>query len=301
LLSRRHRASAQLADSHGACELGDHLVLVKKGTFVTLKPQGKLISIGGGAMRPESGEILATVVEEAKQRDGRLLLVTAATYSPALAYEEYANIFAALGLPELDHLDIRKRDDGYTDQNVQKCNEASVIFFTGGDQLRIASQMGDSPVFQSMFDTYMNGGAIAGTSAGAMAMARTMIIGVRSRDPVRKAELAMAPGLGLLENVVIDSHFAERWRLGRLMSAVALNPRNLGIGIDEATAIVVEEGERFRVLGAGGVYIVDGRGISYSSLGEDNTRGAIGIHDLKVHLLGHGDCFDLVARRPVFH
>ena len=109
----------------------------------------------------------------------------------------------------------------------------------------------------------------------------------------------MAPGLGLLDDVVIDSHFGQRGRMGRLIGAVMQNPRNLGIGIDEGTAIVVDRGQRFEVVGPGAVYVVDGTGITYSSLSEEHAEGIVTVHDVRLHVLGEGDCYDLEARRPV--
>jgi cyanophycinase len=103
----------------------------------------------------------------------------------------------------------------------------------------------------------------------------------------------------LIKGVVIDSHFAERGRIGRLLGAVVQNPRNLGVGIDEDTAIVVEGEDHFRVIGSGAVYVVDGADISYSSLSEKSPEGVVSIHDVKLHVLGDGDSFDLASRRPI--
>ncbi len=108
----------------------------------------------------------------------------------------------------------------------------------------------------------------------------------------------MAPGLGFLPGVVIDSHFAERGRIGRLLGAVVQNPRNLGVGIDENTAIVVEGQQRFRTIGSGAVYVIDGTRISYSGLSERHPEGVVSIHDATLHILGEGDVFDLRERRP---
>lgn len=111
--------------------------------------------------------------------------------------------------------------------------------------------------------------------------------------------LAMAPGLGLISGVVIDSHFAERGRIGRLLGAVAQNPKNLGLGIDEDTAIVVSQGEHFEVIGSGAVTVADGADVSYSSLSEANPEGIVSIFDIKLHILGREDRFDLSQRRRV--
>ncbi|HEX2172897.1 MAG TPA: cyanophycinase, partial [Dehalococcoidia bacterium] len=182
---------------------------------------------------------------------------------------------------------------------VEKIRQASTLFFTGGDQMRITSQMGDSPVFRCMQERYDQGVLIAGTSAGAAAMSETMLIAGPGDRSHKISALGMAPGLGLIGGVVIDSHFAERGRFGRLLGAVAQNPKNLGLGIDEDTAVVVDPGHTFHVLGSGGVYVVDGTGISFSSLSEEQSEGILSIYDVRLHVLGENDCFDLASRRPV--
>jgi len=108
----------------------------------------------------------------------------------------------------------------------------------------------------------------------------------------------MSPGLGLVRNVIIDQHFAERGRFGRLLGAVAHNPRVLGVGIDEDTAAVVE-GDCFKVIGSGAVYVVDGTDVSYCNVAEARSDRALSMHDVRVHVLSDGDSFDLQARRPV--
>ncbi len=159
--------------------------------------------------------------------------------------------------------------------------------------------MGDSQLYQCMKHRYEEGATIIGTSAGAAAMPFTMIVGGPSDEGNRISTLSMAPGLGLLDYVVIDSHFGQRGRMGRLIGAVMQNPRNLGLGIDEATAIVVERAEHFDVIGPGAVYVVDGSGITYSSLSEEHAEGVVTVHDVRLHVLGDGDCYDLGARRPI--
>src|SRR4051812_20145517 len=126
-----------------------------------------------------------------------------------------------------------------------------------------------------------------------------MLISGAGKESPRVASLGMAPGLGLLKGVVVDSHFAERGRLGRLLGAVAQNPHNLGLGIDENTAIVVEGEQRFRVIGSGAVYVIDGQRISYSSLSEEDQEGSMSICGMMLHVLGADDVYDLTARCPV--
>jgi len=174
------------------------------------------------------------------------------------------------------------------------------VFFTGGDQLKITSQIGDTLVYRRIQEIYEEGGVIAGTSAGASVMCETMIVRGEDSESHRIDDtLRMAPGLGLVKGVIIDQHFAERGRMGRLLGAVAQNPRVLGIGIDEGTAIVIEGDASFQVFGDGAVYVLDGTGVTHSNVAERSDPGqALSIHDIRLHVLSHGDAFDLKSRRP---
>jgi cyanophycinase len=262
------------------------------------KAKGHLIIIGGHEDKDGDRAILQEVCQKASGGKGRLVIVTVATQLPEESAHEYVKVFKELGVKEIEVLDIRQREEAYDDARVQKLVGAQVVFFTGGDQLRITSQIGDSPVYRCMKEIFAAGGTIAGTSAGAAALPETMLISGPSDESNEISALGMAPGLGLISNVVIDTHFAERGRMGRLIGAVTQNPRNLGLGIDEDTAIVVEGGERFRVIGSGAVYVVDGAGVSWSSLSEQNPEGILCVYDLKVHVLGNGAVYDLLDRHP---
>lgn len=260
------------------------------------KPKGKLIIIGGHENKTDDRQILETVAKQVI--GGPLVVITVATQSPQAMADEYLKVFHDLGLKHVEILDIRTREDAKNQTNVEICAKASVLFFTGGDQLRITSQVGDSPLYQCMMDNYCKGATIVGTSAGAAAMPETMLISGPSDESNRISALNMAPGLALIQGVVIDSHFAERGRMGRLLGAVAQNPRNLGIGIDEDTAIIVERAEGFTVIGSGAVYVVDGSTVTYSSLSEKNPENILSLYDTKLHVLGDGDCFEFTNRRP---
>ena len=260
------------------------------------KPKGKLIIIGGHENKTDDRQILETVAKQVI--GGPLVVITVATQSPQAMADEYLKVFHDLGLKHVEILDIRTREDAKNQTNVEICAKASVLFFTGGDQLRITSQVGDSPLYQCMMDNYCKGVTIVGTSAGAAAMPETMLISGPGDESNRISALNMAPGLALIQGVVIDSHFAERGRMGRLLGAVAQNPRNLGIGIDEDTAIVVERAEEFTVIGSGAVYVVDSSTVTYSSLSEKHPENILSLYDTKLHVLGDGDCFELLSRRP---
>jgi cyanophycinase len=268
---------------------------------MTKQPKGKLIIIGGheDKGKDEDREILEFVAEEVKRLKGSLVLMTVASYLPEELIKEYTEVFNELGIERVETIDVRVREDGYNQGNIDKIEKNSIIFFTGGDQLRITSQIGDSPTYQCLQERYEDGCTIVGTSAGAAAMPETMLISGDGDDSFEIDTLGMAPGLGLLPGVVIDSHFAERGRMGRLIGAVAQNPRNLGLGIDEDTAIIVHNEQRFEVIGSGAVYVVDGTEVGYSSLSEKHAHGILTIHNLKLHVLGKSQQFDLVNRKPI--
>jgi cyanophycinase len=258
-----------------------------------------LIIIGGHEAKEGETEILDLVAKHARRRKGNLLIFTIATQYPEKVAEDYTAVFRQLGVEQIDVLDIASRDEGKQKANIKKIDEAAVIFFTGGDQLRITSQLGDTPMYTHLFKAMHAGVPIVGTSAGAAVMPQTMIISGHSDETYRISALGMAPGLGLIDGVSIDSHFAQRGRMGRLIGVVTQNPANLGLGIDENTAIVVEDGKMFSVLGEGAVYVLDGSGVEYSSLSERSPEGVMSVYGLKLHVLARGDRFDLVNREPI--
>jgi len=264
------------------------------------QPRGTLIIIGGHEERTREGD-RAILAEVASRASGHKLLVvvTVASETHADWGEDYVRVFRELGVHNPRVLSLRSRQEAQDEQVVGQLAEAAVVFFTGGDQLRITSQLGDSPVYRCLHELYRRGATIAGTSAGAAAMSETMVVGGEGEASPGISALRMAPGLGLLEGVVVDSHFAERGRFGRLLGAVAQNPANLGLGLDEDTALVVERGQRFRVLGSGAAYVLDGSSIRYSSLSEAQPEGVLTIHGVTLHVLGKGDGFDLAQRQPL--
>jgi cyanophycinase len=263
------------------------------------KKQGTLIVIGGHEDKEQDKEILCEVSRRAGS--GKLVVTTVASQSPDELWEQYREIFRKLGVKKIEHLDIRAREEALSEDYAGVLDGATAVFFTGGDQLKITSQIGDSRVYRKITELLERGGTVAGTSAGASVMSSTMLIsGSGDQSPNVSDAIRMAPGLGLLPDIVVDQHFAERGRLGRLIAAIAQNPRYLGVGIDEDTAIIVHDAKSFEVIGSGAVYVLDGSGISYSNLAEEQQEREITltVHDVKVHLLGSGFGFDLRERRP---
>ena len=257
---------------------------------------GPLIVIGGHEDKEGKRVILREVAQ--RLQGGRLVLATIASHEPQGYLESYQKGFADLGVGELVELYVNERGETHDRDKLSLFDGAAGVFFSGGDQLRIASQIGDTPVERKVREIHQAGGLIAGTSAGASVMSETMLVGGASGESHRIGDLNMAPGLGLIRDAIIDQHFAERGRIGRLLGAVAHNPRLLGVGIDEDTAIVVE-GPRFRVIGSGAVYVVDGEDITQSNITEARSASALSLHDVRLHVLAAGDSFDLSRRAPM--
>jgi cyanophycinase len=262
------------------------------------KQDRALIIIGGKEERSSEEVILAEVARRVGA--GKLVVSTVAMREGTdQLFKDYEKTFRSLGVKHVFNLEISERGEGTLESKVKILDDATGVFFTGGDQLKITSHIGDTPVFQRIREIYDEGGVICGTSAGAAAMSETMLVGGGDEEShAIGGSVRMAPGLGLIGGVVIDQHFMERGRVGRLMGVVAQNPKNLGIGIDERTSIVVERGESFYVLGSGAVYVIDGTGVSYSNIAEEALRKTLSVYDLKVHVLSQGDRFDLAERLP---
>ncbi len=256
---------------------------------------GPLIIIGGHEDKEGERIILKEVVRH--MAGDKLVVATVASHQPEGYFDTYREVFAALGVKELVELYIEERSESRDEAARDILKDAAGVFFTGGDQLRISSQIGDTPIERRIRELYENGAVIAGTSAGASVMSETMLVKGPSAESYRIGELHMAPGLGLVRDMIIDQHFAERGRYGRLLGAVAHNPRLLGVGIDEDTAIVLK-GRDFRVIGSGAAYVVDGERATHSNIAEARSDHALSMFDVRMHVLSSGDSFDIDRRKP---
>lgn len=266
---------------------------------MTKKIQGNLIIIGGAEDKKHDKDILKEVCKKIDKEKEELLIATVASELPEELGEEYTNIFKNLGVKNVRVLNINNRKDTHYEGNISLIKNASLIFFTGGDQLRITSLLGGTPLYSALKKAYREGCIFVGTSAGASVMSDTMIVSGLNDESPRKCTLKMAPGLALIKGVIIDQHFAQRGRIGRLLTGIAENPQWLGIGIDEDTAIVVKPEGEFKVIGSGAVYIIDGTEISGTNVSEQYPDEILSIFDVKFHVLKNGDKFDLNYRRPI--
>lgn len=256
---------------------------------------GNLIIIGGAEDKTGDCLILKTFVD-LSGLEAKLTVITTAAENSNEVGNQYKSLFLKFGAARADILNIGTRDDADSKAYASLISESSGIFFTGGDQLRITSILGGTKVYAALHDAYGRGTVIAGTSAGASVMSRTMIVEGIDNDPARKCTLKMAPGLGLVDRVLIDQHFHQRGRIGRLLCGVAENPSILGIGIDEDTAVKVFPDNHFEVIGRNSVTVVDGRYIKSSNVSELKPEENLAIANVTLHVLPSGYGYDLEER-----
>ena len=257
------------------------------------KVQGNLMIIGGAEDKQGAKEILHAAAKACGGQNGRMVIIATASANSKELGETYRALFEGLQVGTVQVADIQTRQEADDPAFAQMIGEATGIFFTGGDQLRITSILGGTKCEDAVHNAYLNGALVAGTSAGASVVCSTMVTDGLSNDPARKCTLKMAPGLGLLEQVIVDQHFAQRGRLGRLLCGVAENPHTLGVGIDEDTAIHVYPDGRFQVLGANAVTVIDGRSISYANVSELKPDEILAIAHVTLHVLPRGYGYDM--------
>ncbi len=270
----------------------------KKQKKAETKTTGTLIIIGGGEDKTHDMTILKEVAS--RSHGSRLVVVTAASTVAEKMWETYNRAFRELGLKDIVHFRCEEPADARKPENLELFKGARSIFFTGGDQLKITTKIGGSPTAFRIEEIFRGGGLIAGTSAGASVMGQTMLVSSEGRESHKVGSCAMQPGLGFISKVLIDQHFAQRGRIGRLLGAVALNPGILGIGIDEDTALVVV-GNEMEIIGTNAVYVVDGSSITYSNISEAQAQRTMSLHNAKLHVLASGDVFDLIKHKVIHY
>jgi cyanophycinase len=257
--------------------------------------KGTLIIIGGQEDKSGEKSILKEVAKSTK--NGKLVVATIASQIPDELWDIYRRVFHSLGVKSLEHFTIEQPNEAHDRKMVEIFKDAKTVFFTGGDQLKITTKIGGSEVFKAIYEIYERGGTIAGTSAGAAMMGQTMLVGGENSESHKIGNWMMAPGLGFMNEIMIDQHFAQRGRIGRLLGAVALNPGVLGIGIDEDTSIIVKKNQ-FEVLGKNAVYVIDGAGVTYTNVAQSAADQTMSMHDVKIHILAEGETFSLENRKP---
>ncbi|HYE88238.1 MAG TPA: cyanophycinase [Vicinamibacterales bacterium] len=267
---------------------------------VASSSRGVVILIGGSEDKQGARVILSEVAR--RSGTGTLVVATLASDEPELQWERYRRVFTELGVRRIAHLAVANREDIMDGRLDAMCDDASAVFFTGGDQVRIVTKLGGTTLLTRLRARFAGGALFAGTSAGASVMGETMLVSRETSNEVaHKVDAAfyMTRGLGLIADMVIDQHFAQRARIERLIGAIAENPGVVGVGIDEDTGIVVEPDGRFHVLGAGAVYVADGRSVTHTNMSEDTRGHTLCLFDVTLHVLNHGTGFDVTSRRPL--
>jgi cyanophycinase len=264
--------------------------------------KGSLVAVGGG----ESSEITEDslkIIEKFLELSGglnkaRIIIMTVATDNPDDARARYEEIFERLKFKNFEVLNIADRSESFNEAFLEKIKNATGLYFTGGNQLHVTALTGGTPLHQLILDKFSKGLTIGGTSAGAMMMSSSTLLSGAADFAPKLGAVDVAPGMELLDSSIIDTHFSQRGRHGRLLSAVAHNPQVLGIGIDERTAIVVRDSE-FEVVGEGVVTVVCAKNSMHTNLPYIKTEDKIGIFGVNFHVLPEGYKYDLARREPI--
>lgn len=262
-------------------------------------PDGGAVVLLGGATSPE-GDALGAFVTLARAREGsRVVVLTSASGDPVGAARQWKRDLRTAGCLHVETPIVASRDHACDDRVVAALTHADAVFLGGGDQVKLVSIVGGTPAGDAIHALHARGGVVGGTSAGAAALAKTTLAGNEVDDQGRLIEQYIGPGLGLIAHpTIIDTHFSQRRRLYRLFVALAEYPELLGLGIDEDTAIVVQDGSGY-VVGAGGVTFVDARGVTYSNAGTRRDGTPLTLSAVRVGVVGAGHRFDFAARQLV--
>lgn len=285
-----------------------------------MHPKGKLIVIGGAVDKGsfteknfdkqveknlnffETGILKRLILESKHKEDSRVEIITTASKIPREVGPEYAKAFEYLGAKNVSVMHIEKREEAVNPELEERIRVADVVMFTGGDQLRLTTILGGTPLHHLILDKYKNEDFIfAGTSAGAAAASNSMIYQGSSSEALLKGEVKITSGLGLIDNVIFDTHFVHRGRIGRLFQAVDGNPRTLGIGLGEDTGLLITEGKYMKAIGSGLVILVDGRHIKDTNITEVEMGQPISIKNLVVHVMSQHDHYDLEKHEMTIH
>ena len=263
---------------------------------------GHLLVIGGAEDKYNERRILRKFLELTGKDGGetQVLIVPVASDFPEFAADVYVQAFRRLGIAHPRVLRATSRQDVFDADADALFDGVDGVFITGGDQMRLVSLLGGTKFAQKLREKVAETNVVlAGTSAGAAGMSTSMIVRGEATSHPHKNSVKLSPGLGFLKNIIIDQHFTERGRISRLITAVAYNPYNLGIGIDENTAIILDNEGVLEVFGAGGVTVVDGTEITYNEIAEVDDHESFSICGVKLHILGNGLIYDYFGRTPM--
>ena len=257
---------------------------------------GDILIIGGAEDKLNERHILRRFVDLCGGKNASILIVPVPSDFPVVTATLYKGIFENLGIKKVSVLEATTRREILKVDALSVLEGITGVFLTGGDQLRLSSILGGTKLLIALKEALKNGVTLAGSSAGASSMSSTMIVRGEPKVQPLKDAIRLCPGLGILKNIIIDQHFTERARLSRLITAVAYNPNNLGIGIDENTAIHIMKNGVLEVLGAGTVTIIDGSNISFNTIAEAHESEPFSVMGLQVNILSSSVRYDIYNR-----
>ena len=254
--------------------------------------RGWIVPIGGAENKENDRRILERFVRVSGAEEADIVVIPTASrvHETGARYEQ---VFSDIGAARVTVMDFDTRRDCQEEGRLKRIEEASGIFFTGGNQLRLTTLLGGTPVAKLIRLRNASGVTVGGTSAGASILSEHMIASGDEGSSMIAGSVRLAPGLGLTNRFIIDQHFRQRDRLGRLLTALAYNPFAVGIGLDEDTAAFIGPDETVEVEGSGGVTIVDGSDVSYSSVDTVVEGQPVCMLGLRLHVLVAGATFNL--------
>lgn len=281
------------------------MIMQKIETNTSLSKQSQhtltaILVIGGAEDKVHGREILHTFFARSGSLNSKIAIIPSASREPVLIGERYLRIFEDMGAKELKVLDVRDRDQGSDRYFLEYVEECTGVFMTGGDQLRLCGLLAETPLMNRIIQRVQAKEiTLAGTSAGAAVMGHQMIAGGSSGESPNRALVDMAMGLGIIPEVLVDQHFCNRNRLARLLSAIAGHTHLLGVGIDEDTCAMFDSDGNIQVMGKGTVTIVDARDMTHTNHSRVNGNEPLALHNLHLHILCHGDRYDLQDHKPI--
>ncbi|MEQ8303425.1 MAG: cyanophycinase [Cyclobacteriaceae bacterium] len=265
--------------------------------------KGILIPIGGNEDKGDRwgskldfkrNGILSHVLQESKGKESKVVVIPTASRIPEEVGQNYIEAFDKLGCRNVTVLNIKRREQASNKETIKHISEADCVMFSGGNQSRIRGKIADTETHRILSDRFVKEPiVIAGTSAGAMAMAAEMIAGGSSSEALIKGAVRMRKGLGLIPKLIIDTHFVRRGRFGRLTEALAMHPDLIGVGLAEDTGLIIKNCNEFRVIGSGMVIVMDPSNLTHNSYQELKVGTPMSMSNLTTHFLANGDKFRL--------
>jgi cyanophycinase len=258
---------------------------------------GPCLAIGGAEDKLNDRHILSTFVQLAGGHDARIAVIPTAS-SLETAGSRYTRIFTDMGAASAESVAIMSREDANGGASLDALRDATGIFLTGGNQMRLSAMMGGSDAELLIRERHQRGAIVAGTSAGASILSAHMVAMGASGPSPRLRMAQMVAGFGLVPDMILDQHFRQRDRIGRLLALVAANPSLLGVGIDEDTGVLIDEAGTLEVIGRQSITIVDGRRM-VSDIAEVKAQGGISVSNANLHILTAGRRFSVPHRRVI--